>query len=58
MARVALNISIASGLNFELAQMKLEDWLVTVRAEAVTNVTATIAVSAGPREWYVVRFIK
>jgi hypothetical protein len=53
-----ITYAVVSGLNFELAQKKVEDWMTTVRAEAITNVTATIAVSAGPQKWYVVRFKK
>lgn len=53
-----ITYAVASGLNFDLSKLKLEDWLVKVRAEAVTNVTATIAVSAGPQKWHVVRFKK
>ena len=38
--------------------IKVEDWMTAVRAEVVTNTTATIAVSAGPQKWYVVKMKK
>ena len=57
-----ITYAIVSGLNFDLAyeysKIKFEDWLVAVRAEVITNTTATIAVSAGPQKWYIVRFKK
>ena len=57
-----ITYAIVSGLNFDLAyeysKIKFEDWLVAVRAEVITNTTATIAVSAGPQKWYIVRLKK
>jgi hypothetical protein len=57
-----ITYAIVSGLNFDLAyeysKIKVEDWMTTVRAEVITNTTATIAVSAGPQKWFVVRMKK
>ena len=57
-----ITYAVVSGLNFDLAyeysKIKVEDWITRVRAEVITNTTATIAVSAGPQKWYVVRMKK
>jgi hypothetical protein len=57
-----ITYAVVSGLNFDLAyeysKIKVEDWMTTVRAEVITNTTTTIAVSAGPQKWYVVRMKK
>lgn len=57
-----ITYAIVSGLNFDLAfdlsKTSVEDWMTMARAEVVTNTTATIAVSAGPQKWYVVRMKK
>ncbi len=47
---------VASKLLFELEKVPLDDWLQTNRAEVLTNYTATITVSTGPQEFYLLRF--
>ena len=51
-----LEYAVVSGMHFELAQLKFEDWLKGMRAEVVAETNITISLSAGSRSWYVVRF--
>ena len=54
-----LQYVILSGAEFDwngsLNNITVEDWLARNRAEVLTNTTATVTVSAGPRAWYFVR---
>jgi hypothetical protein len=52
-----LQYAVVSGLHFELARLKFEDWLAAMRAEVVAETTLTISLSAGDQRWYVVRFL-
>lgn len=52
-----LQYAAISGLHFELAERSFADWLKEMRAEVVAETTATIAVSVGPKPWYLVRFL-
>lgn len=51
-----LQYAIVSGLHFELAKRSFEDWLEEMRAEVVAETSVTVAVSVGPKPWYLVRF--
>lgn len=51
-----LQYAIVSGLHFELAKKSFDDWLKEMRAEVVAETTVTVAVSVGPKQWYLVRF--
>jgi hypothetical protein len=51
-----LEYAVVSGLHFELARLKFEDWLAGMRAEVVAETNLTISLSAGVQPWYVVRF--
>lgn len=58
--RRGLRYAIVSGAEFEwegaLNNITFDSWMAQTRAEVVTNITATIVVSAGPKPWYLVRF--
>lgn len=51
-----LQYAAISGLHFELAERSFADWLKEMRAEVIAETTVTIAVSVGPKKWYLVRF--
>ena len=48
--------AVISGLLFDQENQSFEKWLEQTRAEVVATRTVTIAVSAGPQKWYVVKF--
>ena len=52
-----LQYAAISGLHFELAERSFADWLKEMRAEVIAETTVTIAVSVGPKPWYLVRFL-
>ena len=56
-----LTHAIISGAGIEWSaiantNLTFEGWLAQTRAEVMTNTTATVTVSAGPKPWYLVRF--
>jgi hypothetical protein len=51
-----IQYAVVSKLLFELHNESVDDWLARIQAEVITNATFTVTVSAGPRQWYVVRF--
>jgi hypothetical protein len=53
-----ITLAIVDHLQFDYAPFTFEDWMKTVRAKSVTNITTTIAVNAGPQKWSVIEFEK
>lgn len=55
-----LQYAVVSAAAFEwegsTTNLTFETWRIQTRAEVVTNTTATVTVSAGPKPWYLVRF--
>lgn len=51
-----IRYAVVSGLLFDLEKESFNEWLARLKAEVVTSATVTVAVSAGPQKWYVVRF--
>jgi hypothetical protein len=51
-----IQYGIVSKLLFEVQGESVDDWLARTQAEVLTNATFTVTVSAGPRQWYVVKF--
>jgi hypothetical protein len=47
---------IVGGLNLQLRDITLDDWLKKTGAEVVSSTNGTLKVSEGPKPWYVVRF--
>lgn len=51
-----IQYAVISELILQLEKVPVEDWLAKTHGEIITNVTATITVSAGPQKFYIVRF--
>ena len=51
-----IKYAVVSGLLFDLEGDSFDEWLVKTRAEVLATATVTIAVSAGPQRWFLVRF--
>lgn len=51
-----LQYAVVSGAHLELAKVAVADWLTQMRAEVLAEITVTTSVSAGPKQWWLVRF--
>ena len=48
--------AVVSGLNLELQNVTLEDWLQRTDAQVIASTNGVLKVTDGPRPWYVVQF--
>ena len=54
--QTGIEYAVVGGLNLQLRGTTLDAWLQKTGAQLVAGTNATLKVSEGPREWFVVRF--